>query len=262
MKDALPTPFSRARSGSLMWNATSQETEQFAELHRSAGESVELLQRSTLQGLEPRLRQVPDLAAFSPDDLALVPMQLAGDLVTAAIAAGGSTRFGAAVVAIDTVNGKVSGVRVRVGDEKIAADVVVVAAGAGVHTLTDRLGVQTGLTTSPALLLRYACDRPIINHILRGPRLEIRQTSDSTLLVAKSYVENGDENGPRLRRRENAGCEVKDELEIPDEVALKSAGNRRSSGFCRRPAATGLPPSRRSEISILQSAIPASFWHP
>ncbi|WP_157212036.1 NAD(P)/FAD-dependent oxidoreductase [Sinorhizobium sojae] len=220
LKYALPTAFSRARFGSLLWEATSQETEQFAELHRSAGESVELLQRSTLQGLEPRLRQVPDLAAFSPDDLALDPMQLAGDLVTAAIAAGGSTRFGAAVSAIDTVNGKVSGV--RVGDEKIAADVVVVAAGAGVHTLTDRLGIQTGLTTSPALLLRYACDRPIINHILRGPRLEIRQTSDSTLLVAKSYVETGDENCPRLVGEKMLAV-MKDELDLPDEVALKRA---------------------------------------
>ncbi|UWU13897.1 FAD-binding oxidoreductase [Rhizobium sullae] len=220
LKDALPTAFSRARSGTLLWKATAQETEQFAELHRSAGENVELLQRSALLELEPRLREVPDLAAFSPNDLALDPMRLAGDLVAAAIAAGGSTRFGAAVCAIDTINGKVSGV--RVGDEIIAADVVVVAAGAGVLPLTDRLGVQTGLTTSPALLLRYACNRPIINYILRGPRLEIRQASDSTLLVAKSYVENGDENGPRLIG-EKMLTVMKDELDLPDEVELKSA---------------------------------------
>lgn len=110
----------------------------------------------------------------------------------------------------------------NIGDEKIAADVVVVAAGAGVHTLTDRLGIQTGLTTSPALLLRYVCDRPIINHILRGPRLEIRQASDSTLLVAKSYVENGDENGPRLIGEKMLAV-MKDELDLPNEVALKSA---------------------------------------
>lgn len=88
LKDALPTAFSRARSGSVLWETTAQETEQFAELHRNAGERIELLQRSALQKLEPRLRQVPDLAAFSPDDLALDPMRLAGDLVTAAVAAG------------------------------------------------------------------------------------------------------------------------------------------------------------------------------
>jgi glycine/D-amino acid oxidase-like deaminating enzyme len=152
--------------------------------------------------------------------LALDPGQLARDLVTAAIAAGGSARFGAVVCAIDTVSGKVSGV--RIGDETIAADVVVVAAGAGVHALTDGLGVQTSLTTSPALLLRYACDRPVINHILRGPRLEIRQASDNTLLVAKSYVENPDENGPRSIG-EKMLTVMKDELDLPGEVALKSA---------------------------------------
>ncbi len=147
-------------------------------------------------------------------------MQLAGDLVTAAIAAGASTRFGAVVGAIDTVNSKVSGI--QVGNERTAADIAVVAAGAGVCALTDRLGVQTGLTTSPTLLLRYACDRPTIDHILRGPRLEIRQASDSTLLVAKSYVDNGDENDPRLIGEKMLAV-MKDELDLPDELALKSA---------------------------------------
>ena len=220
LRDALPTTFSDARSGSLLWKATSEETEQFAELHRNAGERIDLLQRSAIQKLEPRLRQVPNLAAFSPNDLALDPMQLAKDLVTAASAAGASTRFGAAVSAIDAVNGKVSGI--RVGDEKIAIDIVVIAAGAGVHMLADRLGVQTGLRTSPALLLRYACDCRIINHILRSPQLEIRQASDSTLLVAKSYIDNGDENGPRLVGEKMLAV-MKEELDLPNEPALKGA---------------------------------------
>ncbi|KQV63785.1 FAD-binding oxidoreductase [Rhizobium sp. Root1220] len=220
LKDALPTAFSSARSGSLIWKATAQETEQFAELHRDAGEDVELLQASDLRRLVPRLRQVPDVAALSPNDLALDPRNLAKDLVTAAVAAGGTTRFDAEVCAIDAVNGKVSGV--RVGDETIKADVVVMAAGADIQALTDRLGIETDLTTSPALLLRYACNRPIINHILRGPRLEIRQAADNALLVAKSYVATGDENGPQLIGEKFLAV-MKEELDLPSDVALKNA---------------------------------------
>lgn len=108
------------------------------------------------------------------------------------------------------------------GDEKIAADIVVMAAGASVNMLIDRIGVQTGLTTSPAFLLRYACDCPIINHILRGPRLEIRQANARTLLVAKSYMDNGDENGPRLIGEKMLAV-MKDGLDLPGELALKSA---------------------------------------
>ena len=216
----LPTAFARARSGSLLWKNTAEETETFTELHRQAGERVELLLRKTIQELEPRIRQAPPLAAFSPDDLALDPGQLAVDLVAAAVAAGGSTLFGAAAYAIETVNGKVSGLRVE--HESIAADIVVMSAGSGIQELTDGLGIQTDLTTSPALLLRYVCNRPIINHILRGPRLEIRQATDGTLLVAKSYVANGDENGPKLIG-ETLLAVIKDELDLPGEVILKSA---------------------------------------
>ena len=220
LKDALPSALSHALSGSLLWKATAQETEQFAELHRSAGEVVDLLTRSAVEKLEPRLRKIPDLAAFSPNDIALDPGQLARDLVTAAISAGGRTRFGGAVSAIETIRDRVAGV--RIGDEMIATDVVVVAAGPGVHDLTGRLGVHTGLTTSPALLLRYDCNRPFPNHILRGPRLEIRQARDNTLLVAKSYREGESEHGPRLIG-ENMLTVMRDELDLPEEVALKSA---------------------------------------
>lgn len=38
---------------------------------------------------------------------------------------------------------------------------------------------------------------PVVSRILRGPRLEIRQSGDNTLFVAKSNVENGAENGPQ-----------------------------------------------------------------
>jgi glycine/D-amino acid oxidase-like deaminating enzyme len=168
--------------------------------------------------MEPRLRRVPDLAALAANDLALDPAGLAQDLVGAAVAAGASARFGATISAIETVNGRVSGV--RVGSETIAADVVVVAAGAGVSELTDRLGIRMGLTTSPALLLRYTCNRPIINHILRGPRLEIRQASDNSLFVAKSSVTNGDESSLQLIGEKMLAV-MKDELDLPHDVMLE-----------------------------------------
>ncbi|MGK6311847.1 NAD(P)/FAD-dependent oxidoreductase [Neorhizobium sp. DT-125] len=218
---ALPTAFAHARSGSLLWKGTTEETEAFADLHRQAGERVELVSRQTLQGLEPRLRRAPELAVFSPDDLALDPGQLARDLVAAAVTAGGSTLFGATAYTVETVNGRVSGV--KVGHETIPADIVVMSAGSGIQELADGLGIQTGLTTSPALLLRYTCNnRTVVSHILRGPRLEIRQAIDGSLLVAKSYVANGEENGPKLIG-ETLLSVMHDELDLPDQVKLQSA---------------------------------------
>ncbi|MFN7023168.1 MAG: NAD(P)/FAD-dependent oxidoreductase [Pseudorhizobium sp.] len=222
---ALPAAFVQARFGSLLWKHDPTQTEQMAKLHQDAGERVELLHRGSVQELEPRLRNAPDLAVFSPDDLALDPLQLSRDLVAASVEAGGLTRLGSVVTAIDTANGRASAV--RVGNETIACDYVVMAAGGGVAALTSSIGIDTGMTTSPALLLRYGCDRPVLDRILRGPRLEVRQAIDNTLLIAKSYNTSKDDSGPQLIAEKMLAV-MKDELELPDGVELKSAeiGNR------------------------------------
>lgn len=225
LKAALPDAFIDARAGSLFWWATAEETAQFAEIHRNAGENVELVKGSVLAEWEPRLRNVPDHAVFSPDDIALSPAQLAATFVAKAAAAGASVRFETRITGIETANGRVRAV--RTGGDLLDADIVVMAAGAGVPGLTRALGIETGLATSPALLLRYACSRPLISRILRGPRLEIRQADDNTLFVAKSWIEDGTENGPRMIGERTLAV-MKDELDLPDDVTLAGAdvGNR------------------------------------
>ncbi|MFN7089232.1 MAG: NAD(P)/FAD-dependent oxidoreductase [Allorhizobium sp.] len=217
---ALPFAFASVRRGSVLWKGTAEDTEKFAQMHQKAGERVELLGQGALNLLEPHLRQVPSLAAFAPDDLALDPGQLAKDLVAAACSAGAKGRFDTAVSAIESDDGGVSGVRIP--GHNLEADVVVLAAGAGVQALTSAIGIETEITTSPALLLRYSCERPLINHILRGPRLEVRQARDGTLLVAKSYKADSAENSPNLIGEQMLGI-MKDELVLPEGVKLISA---------------------------------------
>ncbi|URK88316.1 FAD-binding oxidoreductase [Rhizobium sp. RCAM05350] len=220
LKAALPEALFDARPGSLIWRATPQETEQLADLHQRAGEDVELLKRSVIAEWEPRLRRVPECAVFSRNDLALDPARLAGTYVAAALAAGASTRFGEKVAAIETANGRVTGI--RVSDDTLKADVIVMAAGSAIKVLAGELGIDTGIETSPALLLRYAYSMPVVSRILRGPRLEVRQASDNTLLVAKSYVENGAENNPQAIGERTLAV-MMDELDLPDDIVLASA---------------------------------------
>lgn len=220
LKAALPEALAFARAGSLLWKATSQETARLADLHQRAGEDVELLKSSVVAEWEPRLRRVPECAVFSRNDLALDPAQLAGTFVTTAVAAGASTRFDEKVAAIETTSGRITGV--RVSDDTLKADVVVLAAGSGIKVLAHGLGIDTSLATSPALLLRYACSVPVINHILRGPRLEVRQARDNTLFVAKSYAEDGAENGPQVIGERTLAV-MRDELDLPDDVVLTNA---------------------------------------
>jgi len=168
---------------------------------------------------------VPEYGVFSRNDIALDPVQLAETFVATALAAGASVKFGEKISAIETTNGQVTGIRLSHGTLK--ADFVVVAAGGGIEGLLEDLGIDIGMKTSPALLLRYACSAPVINHILRGPRLEIRQASNNTLFVAKSYVEDDPENGPQIIGERTLAV-MRDELDLPDDVILTDAavGNR------------------------------------
>ncbi|TCL71947.1 glycine/D-amino acid oxidase-like deaminating enzyme [Rhizobium sp. BK251] len=233
LEAALPEALSGARSGSLVWRATPEETEQLADLHERAGDDVQLLKRSVVSEWEPRLRRAPECAVFSRNDLALDPARLAGSYVAAALAAGASVRFNEKVTSIETANGRVTGI--RVSDGIVNADIVVMAAGSAINALAAEIGIHTGVETSPALLLRYNCSLPVVNRILRGPRLEIRQAGDNTLLVAKSYVENGVENGPQAIGLRTLAV-MREELDLPDSVTLASAAVGKRPVF-----ADGLP---------------------
>ncbi len=220
LKSALPEALAEARKGSLLWKATPEQTEEFGNLHKRAGEDVILLESRAIAEMEPWLRRVPELAVYSPSDLAVDPARLAAVFVSAAVAAGASARFGSKIASVDTSNGRVTGV--KLADAVIKADIVVLAAGTGIGTLTGELGIDTGIAVSPALLLRYVCSAPVIRHILRSPRLEVRQSGNNMLMVAKSYVDDGDVNGPSTIGERMLEV-MMEELDLPGDTAMASA---------------------------------------
>jgi len=220
LRQELPHVLQAARPGALVWKATREETEDFGRLRQDAGEPVQLLDSDALSRLEPRLRNPPDLAVFSPQDLALDPAALARSLVAEAVKAGASTRFGQPVSAIETVAGRATGI--HIAGEMIAADTVVLSAGAGVGRLAADLGIEIGLQSSPALLLRYGCSAPVVGHILKTPRVEVRQAPDHALLVAKSWSPDADAD--RSRKIGEAMLSVlQEEFDLPDGVTLLAA---------------------------------------
>ncbi|NBB53468.1 FAD-dependent oxidoreductase [Rhizobium sp. CRIBSB] len=220
----LPEISGFSRHGSLLWHATTQETEQLFATRQDAGEAVELLDRTTISRLEPHLRNVPDAAVFSGDDIAIDPILLAGTLLDAARARGADVRFNETVSSIETANGHVSGVRTSTG--LIQADCVILAAGPGTDMLAKQLGIDVGMVLSPALLLRYACHTPFIRHILDGPRVEVRQSLDKTVFVAKSWPADMEETPSIIGERFLSV--LTDEFYLPSPLSLISAeiGNR------------------------------------
>ncbi|MBB3454034.1 glycine/D-amino acid oxidase-like deaminating enzyme [Rhizobium sp. BK313] len=220
LKAALPDALQHARSGSLIWHATVAETEALVQEHQAAGATVELVDAKTIAWWEPELREVPECAAFSPDDLALDPTQLTQTLVHAAIAFGARADFNQKIVALETSDGRVTGVRTAEG--AVSADVVVLATGTSVDALISSFGLAIGVESSPAVLLQFSADRPFLNRILRGPDLEVRQRPDHSLVAAASYRGDSEENGPTAIGHRMLDV-MKRKLALPEGVELRQA---------------------------------------
>lgn len=221
----LPEMTGFSRRGSLLWHASDEETAHLFVTRQNAGETVELIDGKTIRRLEPHLRQPPDAAVYSGDDIAIDPIRLTSTLLKAACARGATIRFETPVSSIETRNGHICGVRTSAG--LIEADCVILAAGPGTPMLTEQLGIEIGMKLSPALLLRYACERPFIRHILDGPRVEVRQSLDNTVFVAKSWRTDNPDDTPLIIGEQFLQV-LADELNLPSPLSLISAeiGNR------------------------------------
>jgi glycine/D-amino acid oxidase-like deaminating enzyme len=214
----LPDAFVAARPGSLFWLGGAAETEAFAAAHRAEGTDVEPVNAATITAWEPNLRQPPACAMFSPRDLALDPARLARDLIDAS---GATATFGRKVENLILSGDRVSGVRFADGG-MVEADLVILAGGTAVDKLAESVGFRSAVEASPSIILRYSCAAPVVNRILRGPGLEIRQSGDNILHVAKGYIDDTAENAPK-RIGERTLKVMHERLHLPDGVALVEA---------------------------------------
>jgi glycine oxidase len=197
-----------------------------AELEAASGQSVELRQEGTLMvalnrddaaqlrhtydfqrdhgialewlsGAEARRREPflhPNLAAavFCAGDHQVENRKLVRALRTAFLVAGGALREHAAVTSIETRNGKITGL--RLGAELVAADVVVLAAGAW----SAELAGLPPLARPPVrpikgqmLSLRMDAQAPLLRHVVWTPRVYLVPRCDGRLIVGATSEERG-----------------------------------------------------------------------
>jgi glycine/D-amino acid oxidase-like deaminating enzyme len=188
----LPEAFTEAREGALFWKSTAEGTTDLAERLLAAGVGLKIVDRAAFARLEPNLVECPSVAILAADDLALSPVFLTEKLLEAAVSRGARLFYNASVQSLRVTGEQVVGVEVDNGF--IPADRVVLAAGPQTDELLEPFGVKLGLSTSPALLLRFKALTVKIAHILDGPRLEIRPTANGTLTAAEDWPGDGDVN--------------------------------------------------------------------
>ncbi|MCX5479552.1 FAD-dependent oxidoreductase [Kaistia geumhonensis] len=139
----LPAAYAGMRRGSLLWLGSPAETAALIDRKAAAGADVRPAELAEIERLEPRLRDAPALAAFSPSDMAVDAAGLSQALADGAEALGAVFRRGDTVRSIRLAGDKVTGVETEAG--RLEANCVVIAAGPGTASLLEPLGIDIAL---------------------------------------------------------------------------------------------------------------------
>lgn len=182
--------------------------------------STNRLSRSQILELEPNLKNPPESALFAPQEGALDAVAATHALVAGAKLYGATVLTQTRVLSLVTQSGDVSGVQTTRGF--IDADVVVMAAGTSITTLTDSLGVSLPITASPAILIRYTTEPNLVNTLISNSEIEVRHCADGTLLAAEDYLDDTPENQPAAIALRTARA-IRSELHGVTRIVAQSA---------------------------------------
>jgi glycine/D-amino acid oxidase-like deaminating enzyme len=117
-------------------------------------------------------------------DLPRLVERLAADVA----AAGGAVRTGTGRCEVVVADGAVTGVRTATG-ERVPADAVVLATGAGVPAAAARLGVELPDASPVSVLVRTLPVRTPLRAVLNTPRVSVRPTADGRLVLDSAWSE-------------------------------------------------------------------------
>lgn len=177
-------------AGALSYGTTPHEAPH-AVADMSGGNRVS---RSQILDLEPNLNHPPRQAVYVAEEGALDAVAVTHALVAGAVAKGAQVLTQTRVLGFTTRDAQVIGIETATG--MIPADVVVLAAGTGITSLTALLGVSLPIEASPAIFIRYTATPDLVRTLISSPDMEVRHGAPGTLLAAEDYVDDAPENQP------------------------------------------------------------------
>lgn len=173
-------------TGSVTYDVPLADLDRYAAQHADWGYRIRLGGHKDIAAREPRLREMPEVAALCDDEGMVEPVAAAKLLREAAVRSGATYKPGARYESLQTYNGKITGVATSAGD--IATSRVVVAAGIATPDILSALGIGLPLTSPEGLLAYTEPLPPVINGLIVAPDFHVRQTSDGRLVAGFDFV--------------------------------------------------------------------------
>lgn len=175
--------------GSLGWQLDAAKLEVFARQHAAWGYDIRCVDRAEARRIEPHLGDWPALAVHARQEGIVEALPAAHMLLSAAQEKGAALVSGEAVRAIDLGADRVSGVRTEY--RRIAADRVIIAAGAASKTIAATAGLALPVADPQALLVFTRPHARSLNGLIMTPMMELRQMPDGRLSAAAGLDEGG-----------------------------------------------------------------------
>ena len=183
------------REGTLMIALNRDDAAQLRftyDFQREHGIALEWLSPRDALKREPRLNPSLAAAVYSPGDHQADNRMLVRALKRAFLAAGGTLHEHAAVTAIEEAAGRVTGL--VVGETRVAAEVVVLAAGAWSSEIAG-LPAEARAPVRPVkgqmLALKMDPAAPLLRHVVWAPRAYLVPRRDGRLIVGGTVEEKG-----------------------------------------------------------------------
>ncbi|AZN97651.1 FAD-binding oxidoreductase [Mesorhizobium sp. M9A.F.Ca.ET.002.03.1.2] len=171
--------------GGLCWDLPAAELEAYASGHSAWGYGIERVDRAGAARIEPNLAELPDFALHVPGEGVAEPVAATRALLADAERRGARVTTGTAVTALVEANGRVTGVDISGG--RIAADEVVIAAGAGAPAIAATAGVDLPIETPPGLIIHSRPYEKLLNGLVIGDRLHMRQTAEGRIIAGSDF---------------------------------------------------------------------------
>lgn len=213
--------------GGLTWDApdSAEETARVYAHERAIGYDAQLLPPDRVATVTPGVdsRAISAQGAiFNPGEGWVDLPSLIGSLLQEFAARGGQIVAGAGAASVATSGARATGVTLANGD-RIAADAVLVAAGAETPRIVALLGQDIPDATPISLLLRTTPMRHPLRAVLNTPRVAVRPTPTG------AFVCDADWSEKEVGRRENGGYDVRQDTiqRLLAEVSAVLEGNPR-----------------------------------
>jgi glycine/D-amino acid oxidase-like deaminating enzyme len=171
--------------GGLCWDLPPAQLEAYAREHGGWGYGIRRVDRTEAARLEPNLGEAPDFALHVAEEGAVEPRLAAEALLADAERRGARVRLRTPVSALARKNDAVVGIETAVG--RLAADEVVLAAGAATAALAITARIGLPMTMPPGLLVHSRPHARLLNGLVLSPALHMRQTAEGRIVIGADF---------------------------------------------------------------------------